>query len=214
VIGLFWNSLITGVEKREFPKSLIGWISVFLCYITISILLIGCGDVEPVTPPPPPEVAEISSVLKNRWKLGYETEDLELYMSSFWKEGYFYWSDYGTDDRIDDDVSFDSWDKERDSAIKVFKNYRNIEIEISEPPEVKILNEDKTKAEVRNHYKIQLYVPEGTSLPGGYSAYYAEGDNIFIFERKDNGTGKIEWRITEWRQNEYSPQEIEAGWKS
>ncbi|HGE69892.1 TPA: hypothetical protein ENX78_03595 [Candidatus Poribacteria bacterium] len=177
------------------------------------VLFSGCGDVEPVTTPPPPEVAEISNVLKNRWKLGYETESLDLYMSAFWKEGYFYWSDMATDDRIDDDVIFDNWEEERDSAIRVFKNYRNIEIEISEPPEVKILNEERTKAEVRNHYKIQLYVPEGTSLPGGYEAYYAEGDNIFIFEYRANENGKMEWRITEWRQNEYSKEEIEAGWK-
>jgi hypothetical protein len=119
-----------------------------------------------------------------------------------------------TIDNIGDDVTFDTWEEERNSAIKVFKNYRNIEIEISEPPEVKILDEAKTKAEVRNHYKIQLYVPEGTSLPGGYNAYYAEGDNIFIFELRDNGSGKLEWRITEWRQNEYSKEQIEAGWKS
>ncbi len=188
------------------------FIIIYLTFLTF--VLLGCGDVEPITKPPPPEVAEISNVLKNRWKQGYETEDLELYMSSFWKEGYLYWSDMATDNIIEDDVIFDSWEKERDSAIRVFKNYRNIEIEISEPPEVKILNEERTKAEVRNHYKIQLYVPEGTSLPGGYEAYYAEGDNIFIFERRDNGNGKLEWRITEWRQNEYSKEEIESAWKS
>ncbi|MGB9596987.1 MAG: hypothetical protein ACPL7B_11965 [Candidatus Poribacteria bacterium] len=188
-------------------------ILIILVNLFISVLFFGCGDVEPVTTPPPPEVAEISNVLKNRWKLGYETESLDLYMSAFWKEGYFYWSDMATDDRIDDDVIFDNWEEERDSAIRVFKNYRNIEIEISEPPEVKILNEERTKAEVRNHYKIQLYVPEGTSLPGGYEAYYAEGDNIFIFEYRANENGKMEWRITEWRQNEYSKEEIEAGWK-
>jgi len=174
--------------------------------------LAGCGDVEPITEPPPPEVGEISSVLRDRWKQGYETEDLELYMSAFWKEGYFYWSDYATDDNIDDDIIFDSWEEERDSAIKVFKNYRNIELEISEPPEVKILDEEKTKAEVRNHYKIQFYVPEGTSLPGGYEALYAEGDNTFLFEYKDDGTGKMEWRITEWKQNEYTEDEITNAW--
>jgi len=182
--------------------------------IFVSVILIGCGDVEPVTPPPPPEVAEISDVLKNRWKLGYETEDLELYLSSFWANGYFYWSDMATDGEIGDDIIFSDIKEERESAIRVFKKYRNIEIEISEPPEVKILDENKTKAEVRNHYKIQFFVPEGTSLPGGYNGYYAEGDNIFTFERRDNGNGKEEWRITEWRQNEYNPEEIEVGWKS
>jgi len=187
------------------------WATIFFLIIP-GIVLIGCGDVEPIVKPPPPEVAEISNVLKNKWKQGYETEDLELYMSSFWQEGYFYWSDMATDNITEDDVIFDDWKKERDSAIKVFKNYRNIEIEISEPPEVKILDEAKTKAEVRDHYKIQFYVPEGTSLPGGYEAYYAEGDNIFIFELRDNGSGKQEWRITEWRQEEYSEEEIKATW--
>jgi len=185
-------------------KRLFGMI---LGFSILATVLMGCGDVEPITKPPPPEVAEISTVIKDRWKRGYETEDLELYMSAFWKEGYFYWSDMATDD-VGDDVIFDSWEKERDSAIRVFKKYRNIEIEISEPPEVKILDENRTKAEVRNHYKVQFYVPEGTSLPGGYNGYYAEGDNIFIFDRRDNGNGKQEWRITEWRQNEYSPEEI------
>ena len=199
---------ITAINYK--PQS---WIILAVIFSFIPILLIGCGDVEPVTAPPPPEVAEISNILKNRWKLGYETESLDLYLSSFWKEGFFYWSDMATQDNIGDDVAFDNWDQERNSAIKVFKNYRNIEIEISEPPEVKILDDAKTKAEVRNHYKIQLYVPEGTSLPGGYEAYYAEGDQTFIFERRDNGSGKMEWRITEWRQNEYSKEQIEAGWK-
>ncbi len=181
-------------------------------FLFLAVVLSGCGDVEPITKPPPPEVAEINAVLKDRWKKGYETEDLELYMSSFWKEGYFYWSDMATDNDVSDDVIFDSWEEERDSAIKVFKNYRNIELEISEPPEVKIVNEEKTKAEVRNHYKIQFYVPEGTSLPGGYEAYYAEGDNIFIFDYRDDGNGKWEWRITEWRQNEFTEEEIRAVW--
>ena len=181
-------------------------------FLFFAAMLMGCGDVEPITKPPPPEVAEISSVLRDRFKQGLETEDLELYMSSFWENGYFYWSDMATDDKVDDDVIFDSLQEERESAIRIFKNYRNIELEMSEPPEVKILNDDKTKAEVRNHYKIQFYVPEGTSLPGGYEALYAEGDNIFVFDFGDNGSGNSEWRITEWRQNEYSEEEIKAAW--
>jgi len=184
-------------------------VSGFLFLIVVAF--IGCGDVDPVGKPLPPETAEISAVLKDKWKLGYETEDLELYMSSFWKEGYYYSSDMATDD-IGDDVKFDEWDEERESAIRVFTKWRNIEIEISDPPEVKILDEAKTRAEVQNHYKIQLYVPEGTSLAGGYEAVYAEGNNIFIFEYK-NENGQQEWRITEWRQNEYSREEIEAAWE-
>ncbi|MFC1719298.1 hypothetical protein ACFL6S_36955 [Candidatus Poribacteria bacterium] len=181
-----------------------------LLFLIVTVL-IGCGDVEIQNKPLPPETEEIRIVLKDKWKQGYETEDLELYMSSFWEEGYFYWSDMATDD-IGDDVSFDEWEEERDSAIRVFTKYRNIEIEISDPPEVEILDSAKTKAEVRNHYKIQLFVPEGTSLPGGYEAYFAEGDNIFTFDFRENGNGEQEWRITEWRQNEYSEEEIQATW--
>lgn len=184
-------------------------VSAFLLCI---VLLMGCGDVEPITKPPDPEVAEINTVLKDRFKRGLETEDLELYMSSFWKEGYFYWSDMATDDNVGDDVVFEDWEQERESAIHIFEEYRNIELEMSEPPDVNILNEERTSAEVRNHYKVQFYVPEGTSLPGGYEAYYAEGDNIFKFDFRDNGNGEQEWRITEWRQHEFNEQEINEAW--
>jgi len=182
-------------------------------FLLLIILLSGCGDVEPITKPPDPEVAEINSVLKDRFKRGLETEDLDLYMSSFWKEGYFYWSDMATDDNVGDDVVFEDWEQERESAINIFEEYRNIELEMSEPPDVNILNEERTAAEVRNHYKVQFYVPEGTSLPGGYEAYYAEGDNIFRFDFKDSGAGKQEWRITEWRQHEFNEQEIMDAWE-
>jgi len=156
-------------------------------------------------------VAEINAVLTDKLKRGYETEDLELYMSSFWDEGYFYWSDMATDD-VGDDVVFEHWEQERDSAIAVFRDYRNIQLGISEPPEVNILNEGGTKAAVRNHYRIRLHIPEGTSLPGGYQSCCAEGDNIFLFDLKDNGNGQQEWRITEWRQNEYNKEEIDRDW--
>lgn len=180
--------------------------------LVVTMLIMGCGDVDPIAEPLEPETPEIGAILMDRWKQGYETEDLELYMSSFWQDGYYYWSDLATDD-VGDDVSFDSWDEERESAISVFKKWRNIEIEITDPPEVQILDEARTKAEVKNHYKIQLYVPEGTSLAGGYEAVYAEGDNIFTFEYRANEGGVQEWRITEWRQNEYSKEEIEAAWE-
>jgi len=40
---------------------------VILILFLLVVFLAGCGDVEPITEPPPPEVAEISSVLKDRW---------------------------------------------------------------------------------------------------------------------------------------------------
>ena len=60
------------------------------------LLLIGCGDAPPIGEPQPEEMAAISAVLK-RWRVGYETEDVEMYMSAFWAEGFRWVSDMGTD---------------------------------------------------------------------------------------------------------------------
>lgn len=181
-----------------------GCVSMIL-FLLAFIALYGCGDVEPIKPEPPKELAAIEKVLKDRWMKGYMTEDVDLYMSAYWKENFLYRSDVGTDNDPSDDVIFDDWRLERDAAIRIFKAFQNIEIEISEPPEIKILNSERTKAEVRNHYKIQAFVSGDTSLPGGYNGWFGEGDNVFTFELR-NG----EWRIIEWRDEAFSPEEITA----
>jgi len=174
--------------------------------ITFIILLSGCGDVDEIQDKSPDLIA-ISNVLKDRWRDGYMNEDVELYISSYWEEGFYYVSDMGTRDDKTDDVEFIDIRQERESAIKIFQNYQDIEIELSEPPVV-TFNEDRSEAEVRNHYKLQVFVADGTSLEGGYTGLYAEGDNIFTFEKKENDEGKEEWRISVWRDEAFSPEEI------
>jgi hypothetical protein len=113
----------------------------------------------------------------------------------------------GTPEDKTDDIEFNDIRKERESAVKVFEKYQDIEIEISEPPVV-TFNEEQTEAEVRNHYKLQVFVADGTSLDGGYTGLYAEGDNVFTFEKRENGSNEEEWRITVWRDEAFSPEEI------
>ncbi len=172
-------------------------------------LLTSCGDVSSVTKVQSKELVLINQVLKS-WREGYQSEDLDMYMSAFWEDGFLYVSDMGTMDDKTDDVIFDDIRDERDSAKRVFDRFQDIEIELSEPPEIQ-LNTDRTRAEVRNHYRIQGFVADGDSLEGGYTGWFAEGNNIFTFElRKSEGSDKQEWRITEWKDEAYSEEQIRA----
>lgn len=174
--------------------------------LTFMMFISSCGDVDEIAEPSP-DLTEISNVLKNRWRDGYMNEDVDLYISAYWENGFYYVSDMGTQADKTDDVEFIDIRQEREAAVKVFNTYQDIEIELSEPPEV-TFSEDQNKAEVRNHYKLQVFVADGTSLDGGYTGLYAEGDNIFSFEKRENGDGKDEWRITAWRDEAFSPDEI------
>ena len=169
--------------------------------IVLFACFVGCGDVDKVNQVPPEDLLAINGVLQ-RWREGYETEDVETYMSAYWSQGFRYISDMGTDGDKTDDLEFDDIRDERDSAIRVFSRFQDIEIELSVPPEIAI-NEDGTQAEVRNHYRIQGFVADGESLEGGYTGWFAEGDNLFIFEKR-NG----EWRITEWHDESFNDEEI------
>ena len=172
-------------------------------------LLTSCGDVSSVTKVQSKELVLINQVLKN-WRDGYQSEDLDMYMGAFWEDGFLYVSDMGTMDDKTDDVIFDDIRDERDSAKRVFDRFQDIEIELSEPPEIQ-LNTDRTRAEVRNHYRIQGFVADGVSLEGGYTGWFAEGNNIFTFElRKSDGSDKQEWRITEWKDEAFSEEQIRA----
>ena len=172
-------------------------------------LLTSCGDVSSVTKVQSKELVFINQVLKS-WREGYQSEDLDMYMSAFWEDGFLYVSDMGTKDDKTDDVIFDDIRDERDSARRVFASYQDIEIELSEPPEIR-LNTDRTRAEVRNHYRIQGFVADGSSLEGGYTGWFAEGNNIFTFElRTQEGSDEQEWRITEWKDEAFSEEEIRA----
>ena len=165
------------------------------------ISLTGCGDVEKVNQVPPEELLAINAVLK-QWREGYELEDVETYIKAFWEEGFLYVSDLGTDGDKTDDLLFDDIRDERASAIRVFSQFQDIEIELSVPPEIE-LNQESDRAEVRNHYRIQGFVADGESLEGGYTGWFAEGDNLFIFEKR-NG----EWRISEWHDEAFNDEEI------
>ena len=169
----------------------------------------GCGDVGSVTKVQSKELVLINQVLKD-WREGYQGEDLDRYMSAFWEDGFLYVSDMGTDDDKTDDVIFDDIRDERDAAQRVFARFQDIEIELSEPPEVQ-LNTDRTRAEVRNHYRVQGFVADGDSLEGGYTGWFAEGNNVFTFELRTNGdSDQQQWRITEWRDEAYSEEQIRA----
>ena len=169
--------------------------------LALIVSLIGCGDVDKVNQVPPEDFLAINSVLK-RWREGYETEDVETYMSAYWADGFRYISDMGTDGDKTDDLEFDDIRDERDSATRVFSRFQDIEIELSVPPEIAI-TEDGNQAEVRNHYRIQGFVADGESLEGGFTGWFAEGDNLFIFDKR-NG----EWRITEWHDEAFNDEEI------
>lgn len=171
--------------------------------------LTGCGDVDKVNDQDP-VLTELSSILNDKWQKGYMTEDVDLYMSAYWAEGFLYQSDMGTDADPTDDLTFDDITLERDAALRVFEQFQDIEIEISEPPEIQPLNDEKTRYEVNNHYRIQLFVTEGT-LEGGFTGAFAEGDSRFLFEKRLNpATGEDEWRIVEWYDEAFTESEIRA----
>lgn len=178
---------------RDFAK-LSGLFILLFCFS-------GCGDVDKFNATLPEDRIEINGVLK-RWREGYETEDVEMYMNTYWSQGFRYVSDMGTDGDKTDDLIFDDIRDERDAAIRVFSRYQDIEIELSKPPEIQ-MNKEGDEAEVRNHYRIQGFVADGESLEGGFTGWFAEGDNLFIFQKIDE-----EWRIREWHDEAFNDEEI------
>ena len=144
------------------------------------------GDVQPNN-----ELDAINQTLQ-RWREAYQSEDVEKYMGVFWDNGFLYTADLGTLADRTDDVVFDEVRAERESAVRVFQRFLDIEIEVSEPPEL-TFNKDMSQAEVRHHYRIQGFLPEGQSLPGGFTGWFAEGVNVFTFAPEDG-----EWRIQTW----------------
>lgn len=174
------------------------------CILGIAAFLFGCGDVTPADKPGEEEKSAIIKVLNDRWRKGYVTQDVDLYISAYWEDGFLYESDNGTDLDPADDIIFNDIENERSSAIRIFEQFQTIELEITEPPDITILDEVRSKAEVRNHYKIAFTVADGTSIEGGYTGYFAEGDNIFSFELREG-----EWRITKWKDEAFNKEEIE-----
>lgn len=150
----------------------------------------------------PEDHLAIIGVLK-RWREGYENEDVETYMSTYWSQGFRYVGDLGTEGDKTDDLLFDDIRDERDAAIRVFSQFQDINIELTVPPETTVIIEN-IRVEVRNQYQIQGSVPDGESFEGEFTGWYAEGYNVFIFEKRDG-----EWRITEWYDEAFSEEEIQ-----
>lgn len=130
-----------------------------------------------------------------RWREGYETESIEAYMSVFWDQGFRYISDMGSDIDKTDDLEFDDIQEERNNAVKFFDAFKDIEIELSSPPEIQL--SAFNRAEVRNHYRITVFVESNNHK------WFGEGDNLFVLEKRNN-----EWRITEWHDEAFSLEEI------
>ena len=176
-------------------------------FLTLTLLMLllalSCGEEADV------EVSEaeiaISQVITERWQRGYMTEDLPLYESAYWADGFLYHTDMGTPADPSDDVIFDDIRNELESAKVVFARYQEIEIEVSEP-EITLI--DDATATVRQHYRIEGFVADGTTLENGKTGWYAEGDSEFTFEERKTPDGNMEWRISKWLDKAVSPGEI------
>ena len=156
---------------------------------------------EKVSQVSPEDFLVINGVLK-RWREGYEIEDIDTYMRAYWSQGFRHVSDMGTEGDKTDDLVFDDIREERDAAIRVFSQFQNINIELTAPPEIAVIEENK-RVEVRNHYQIQGFVADGESFEGEFTGWFAEGDNLFIFEKRDG-----DWRITEWYDEAFNEDKI------
>lgn len=138
----------------------------------------------------------IESVIWGRWKKGYETQDVERYMSSIWEDDFFYTSDIGTPNDPSDDVIFRGGQQERESALTVFNQTENIELNLSPRSDIEFLSD--TNAMVEYDYEIifsNYYQPFPEVKLETISA---SGNMTFILERRENSEGIDEWKIIEW----------------
>lgn len=179
------------------------------CVLILSVLFNACNiELSPVEPEQqkiefvsPEDFLAINSVLK-RWREGYENEDIETYMSAYWSEGFRFVGDMGTEGDKTDDTEFDDIRDERDAANEAFSQFQDINIEFTSLPEIS-LDTGATQAEVRNHYRIQGSVAAGELFQGEFTGWFAEGDNLFIMQKRDS-----DWRIVEWYDEAYRAEDI------
>ena len=159
-----------------------------------TVCVLGCGEDSVQTAAMDPEDLDaVEGVMSDRWRGGYMTEDLELYMSAFWAEGFLYINDLGTPSDASDDLIIDNIAHERDAADRVFRRFRGIEIDLFEPWKITALNEEQTRCQAANHYRIRL-TEESSSF-----TITARGYHRFILERRPvSGNSRGEWRIVEW----------------
>ena len=154
------------------------------------LIALGCGGADEEGKEFGAAEIAINDVITERWQKGYMTEDLPLYESAYWADGFMYHSDMGTAIDTTDDLIVDDLRRELESAKAVFEKYQDIQIELSEP-EITLI--DDVTATVHQHYRIEGFVTDGTMVEGGFVSWHAEGDSEFTFEKRGS-----EWRIREW----------------
>ena len=131
------------------------------------------------------ERSVIKSVVEDQWKNSLESLDIEGYMSSIWENDFFYVSDMGTRDNMDDDIIFRSGQEERAGTLKMFDAYDDIELSLYRNGDIEFLRETVAMADY--DYGLKLVSPtHGVSYPSGRM--------FFILELRESG----EWRILEW----------------
>jgi hypothetical protein len=137
----------------------------------------------------------IESVIRDRWKKGYETYDIERYMSAIWEDNFFYTTDLGTPDDPSDDAILRGGQQERESANRVFNRFtEGIELNLSPRSDVEFLSD--TIAMVKYDYEAkfrQIPTPESR-----FEMIYTSGDMVTILEYRENRENAGEWRLLEW----------------
>lgn len=173
--------------------------------LLLSVLCaLGCETKRTVVQLSPDSLAvfAINDVLQERWLKGIMTEDIDLYMSSYWADGFVYVSDRGTP-HPDDDIIFDDIAQEREAMIRIFDRYR-LEMDIEFPSSALSLNDENTRYEARSRYKFFVEA-QGSGYKGRGS-----GENQFIFEERLNPeTSQLEWRIVEYYDFSDSSEDVE-----
>ncbi|RKU29742.1 hypothetical protein C6499_08145 [Candidatus Poribacteria bacterium] len=131
------------------------------------------------------EGSVIRSVIQEQWRDGLETYDIQGYMSAIWADDFFYASDMGTPDDLDDDMIFRGGQQEREGTMKMFDVTEDIELNLYKNGDIEFLS--GTVAMADYDYDLRLDLSHGgQSNPSGRM--------VFILELRENG----EWRILEW----------------
>lgn len=127
----------------------------------------------------------IKSVIEDQWKNSLEAFDIEGYMSAIWEDDFFYVSDMGTPDNMDDDIIFRSGQEERIGALNMFGAFDDIELNLYRNGDIEFLSETVAMADY--DYGLKLVSP-------AHGVSYPSGRMFFILELREDG----EWRILEW----------------
>ena len=131
------------------------------------------------------ERSVIKSVIEEQWKNSLEAFDIEGYMSAIWEDDFFYVSDLGTPDNMDDDIIFRGGQEERAGALNMFGAFDDIELGLYRNGDIEFLSETVAMADY--DYGLKLVSP-------AHGVSYPSGRMFFILELRE-GAG---WRILEW----------------